>query len=197
MPGAGSPQANHEQPTSLPLSPASSATPGRKLLLDTSESCRREGPEKFPLHHLARPHPPDLNSLPPDPVHSPSTGPPHHSRDDTFSIAFLDSQNIHTTATMASMPAATIYPQSHVGFDSITSQIERKLLKRGFQFNVICVGPFLHFPSLSPPLLAPSLPSSAGLTCSRCRPDGSRQVDTDQHHLRLAPHRVQGPPQSR
>lgn len=41
---------------------------------------------------------------------------------------------------MAAMPAATIYPQSHVGFDSITSQIERKLLKRGFQFNVICVG---------------------------------------------------------
>ncbi|EJT71649.1 septin like spn2 [Gaeumannomyces tritici R3-111a-1] len=41
---------------------------------------------------------------------------------------------------MASMPAATIYPQSHVGFDSITSQIERKLLKRGFQFNIICVG---------------------------------------------------------
>ncbi|CAI0649183.1 unnamed protein product [Colletotrichum noveboracense] len=34
----------------------------------------------------------------------------------------------------------TIYPQSHVGFDSITSQIEKKLLKRGFQFNVICVG---------------------------------------------------------
>ncbi|KAK2071996.1 hypothetical protein P8C59_006377 [Phyllachora maydis] len=41
---------------------------------------------------------------------------------------------------MAAMPAATMYPQSHVGFDSITSQIERKLLKRGFQFNVICVG---------------------------------------------------------
>ncbi|KAL1840533.1 hypothetical protein VTJ49DRAFT_354 [Mycothermus thermophilus] len=41
---------------------------------------------------------------------------------------------------MASVPPATIYPQSHVGFDSITSQIERKLLKRGFQFNVICVG---------------------------------------------------------
>ncbi|KAL2160157.1 hypothetical protein VTH06DRAFT_1812 [Thermothelomyces fergusii] len=41
---------------------------------------------------------------------------------------------------MASVPPATIYPQSHVGFDSITSQIERKLLKRGFQFNIICVG---------------------------------------------------------
>lgn len=34
----------------------------------------------------------------------------------------------------------TVYPKSHVGFDSITSQIEKKLLKRGFQFNVICVG---------------------------------------------------------
>jgi septin 3/9/12 len=37
----------------------------------------------------------------------------------------------------------TVFPRSHVGFDSITSQIERKLLKRGFQFNVICVGKFL------------------------------------------------------
>lgn len=33
-------------------------------------------------------------------------------------------------------------PKSHVGFDSITTQIERKLLKRGFQFNVICVGKY-------------------------------------------------------
>ena len=38
------------------------------------------------------------------------------------------------------MAAPTVHPDSHVGFDSITSQIERKLLKRGFQFNVICVG---------------------------------------------------------
>jgi septin family protein len=29
---------------------------------------------------------------------------------------------------------------SYVGFDSITQQIEHKLLKRGFQFNVIVVG---------------------------------------------------------
>ncbi|KAG4303325.1 hypothetical protein PCK1_000289 [Pneumocystis canis] len=28
----------------------------------------------------------------------------------------------------------------YVGFDSITKQIERKLMKRGFQFNIICVG---------------------------------------------------------
>ncbi|POS84013.1 P-loop containing nucleoside triphosphate hydrolase [Erysiphe pulchra] len=39
-----------------------------------------------------------------------------------------------------STPQPSVYPRSHVGFDSITSQIERKLLKRGFQFNIICVG---------------------------------------------------------
>jgi len=33
-----------------------------------------------------------------------------------------------------------IRAESYVGFDSITSQIEHKLLKRGFQFNVIVVG---------------------------------------------------------
>ena len=38
------------------------------------------------------------------------------------------------------MATPTVYPNSHVGFDSITNQIEKKLLKRGFQFNVICVG---------------------------------------------------------
>lgn len=37
-----------------------------------------------------------------------------------------------------------VFPRSHVGFDSITQQIERKLLKRGFQFNVICVGMFWY-----------------------------------------------------
>jgi hypothetical protein len=41
---------------------------------------------------------------------------------------------------MASTMANAVFPRSHVGFDSITQQIERKLLKRGFQFNVICVG---------------------------------------------------------
>lgn len=42
------------------------------------------------------------------------------------------------SAAMASQQP--VFPKSHVGFDSITRQIERKLLKRGFQFNVICVG---------------------------------------------------------
>jgi septin 3/9/12 len=35
---------------------------------------------------------------------------------------------------------SSVYPESYVGFDSITKQIEKKLVKRGFQFNVICVG---------------------------------------------------------
>jgi septin 3/9/12 len=42
------------------------------------------------------------------------------------------------------MASNIIRPDSHVGFDSITSQIELKLLKRGFQFNVICVGTSRH-----------------------------------------------------
>jgi septin 3/9/12 len=43
-------------------------------------------------------------------------------------------------AAPSQQQASSIFPKSHVGFDSITQQIERKLLKRGFQFNVICVG---------------------------------------------------------
>jgi septin 3/9/12 len=43
-------------------------------------------------------------------------------------------------STMSAQPQNSVFPKSHVGFDSITSQIEKKLLKRGFQFNVICVG---------------------------------------------------------
>ncbi|KAG6994034.1 septinsspn2 [Physcia stellaris] len=43
-------------------------------------------------------------------------------------------------ANIMSSQSNPVMPKSHVGFDSITNQIERKLLKRGFQFNVICVG---------------------------------------------------------
>jgi len=41
---------------------------------------------------------------------------------------------------MATPTAEEIRASSYVGFDSITRQIERKLLKRGFQFNIIVVG---------------------------------------------------------
>lgn len=43
-------------------------------------------------------------------------------------------------SALASAQPQSVFPKSHVGFDSITTQIEKKLLKRGFQFNVICVG---------------------------------------------------------
>lgn len=41
---------------------------------------------------------------------------------------------------MAAAPAEEIRANSYVGFDTITQQIEHKLLKRGFQFNIIVVG---------------------------------------------------------
>ncbi|KAG6376325.1 cell division GTP binding protein [Boletus reticuloceps] len=41
---------------------------------------------------------------------------------------------------MAAVAVEEIRATSYVGFDSITQQIEHKLLKRGFQFNVIVVG---------------------------------------------------------
>lgn len=53
-----------------------------------------------------------------------------------------------TSAASAQQP--TVFPHSHVGFDSITSQIERKLLKRGFQFNVMCVGRCTPLPIPNP-----------------------------------------------
>jgi len=60
------------------------------------------------------------------------------------------------------MSQATVYPKSHVGFDSITQQIEKKLLKRGFQFNVICVGSSTHLASDST-LLTCDAPGQTGL----------------------------------
>ena len=47
------------------------------------------------------------------------------------------------STTMNSQAPNSVFPKSHVGFDSITNQIEKKLLKRGFQFNVICVGVYI------------------------------------------------------
>ena len=41
---------------------------------------------------------------------------------------------------MAAVDVQEVRASSYVGFDTITQQIEHKLLKRGFQFNVIVVG---------------------------------------------------------
>ena len=48
---------------------------------------------------------------------------------------------------MAAADVEEVRATGYVGFDTITQQIEHKLLKRGFQFNVIVVGTCL-FPSL-------------------------------------------------
>lgn len=48
---------------------------------------------------------------------------------------------------MSTTPTEEIRASSYVGFDSITAQIEHKLLKRGFQFNVIVVGTWSLNPS--------------------------------------------------
>jgi len=57
---------------------------------------------------------------------------------------------VHSLTLTTIMAAAVeeIRATSYVGFDSITQQIEHKLLKRGFQFNVIVVGTFfLNLPN--------------------------------------------------
>lgn len=43
---------------------------------------------------------------------------------------------------MAQAQSDEIRANSYVGFETITRQIEHKLLKRGFQFNVIVVGAY-------------------------------------------------------
>ncbi|KAI8884722.1 cell division/GTP binding protein [Backusella circina FSU 941] len=45
-----------------------------------------------------------------------------------------------TSPTVEQAPPAQTLLNSYVGFDTITQQIEKKLLKKGFQFNVMVVG---------------------------------------------------------
>ena len=55
-----------------------------------------------------------------------------------------------STAKMSQVQSDEIRANAYVGFETITRQIEHKLLKRGFQFNVIVVG--AYSPSVSPGL---------------------------------------------
>jgi len=145
VPEARTGSSQSQEASTVPLSPANSRPLGRKLLFGTPASCRRrEGAKKFVprsppttvprSHHLPSPS----RFVVASPAHR-SAQPSNKLHPSYFGIQQFPSHHL-STDTMASMPAATIHPQSHVGFDSITSQIERKLLKRGFQFNVICVG---------------------------------------------------------
>jgi hypothetical protein len=55
-------------------------------------------------------------------------------------FCFFALANLCSSSAMATADVQEIRATSYVGFDSITQQIEHKLLKRGFQFNVIVVG---------------------------------------------------------
>jgi hypothetical protein len=52
----------------------------------------------------------------------------------------LPAPRLFSPAMASALNQQSVYPKSYVGFDSITNQIEKKLVKRGFQFNIICVG---------------------------------------------------------
>lgn len=89
---------------------------------------------------------------------------------------------------MATQAAEEIRASSYVGFDSITRQIERKLLKRGFQFNAIVVGQ-----SFLPPMSHLRC-TGADTPLSRLnRPDWVGKVDPHQHHFRVAFDRLKRP----
>ena len=79
-------------------------------------------------------------------------------------------------ATAMSPQQGSVMPKSHVGFDSITNQIERKLLKRGFQFNVICVGKY-NIPN----------DSKTG-SDTRYRSDRLGEIDLNKHYIRITSH---------
>ena len=87
---------------------------------------------------------------------------------------------------MATAEVQEIRATSYVGFDSITQQIEHKLLKRGFQFNVIVVGasPIQYLPYFTWQF--------SDLNVSGSRSDRSGEVDTHQHHICITPHRFEG-----
>lgn len=78
---------------------------------------------------------------------------------------------------MASTDAEEIRATAYVGFDTITQQIEHKLLKRGFQFNVIVVGKLRQ--------MRLCLVGSLCLFLSFQRSNWSGKVDVDQHHFRI------------
>lgn len=83
------------------------------------------------------------------------------------------------TPNVLSSQSNPVMPKSHVGFDSITTQIERKLLKRGFQFNIICVGQCL----------------SCGLGWGdklnkTNRANWAGKIHSHQHHIRFSSHRL-------
>lgn len=87
---------------------------------------------------------------------------------------------------MAAVATQEIRADSYVGFETITRQIEHKLLKRGFQFNVIVVGTCRTTRCKATTVMPANAPPSL------YRADWSWKVDDDQHYLRVAPYGFEG-----
>ena len=154
-----------------PFSPVAT-TPGREIIVWHRAAAERNSPKIYTVQRLLRRN---ISRYLNRPHLQPLRGPISFSSlpEDIFSRLphekSLSASSHPQRETMATMPAATIYPQSHVGFDSITSQIERKLLKRGFQFNVICVGKLTSIRSFQA-----SVRCRPGQTTDTCCPQQAR-----------------------
>lgn len=91
---------------------------------------------------------------------------------------------------MATAEVQEIRATSYVGFDSITQQIEHKLLKRGFQFNVIVVGASILISQTCWNLLKQNIFYFNGVLVIRS--DRFGKVDPHQHYICFTPHRLEG-----
>ncbi|ORY20211.1 septin ring protein [Naematelia encephala] len=87
------------------------------------------------------------------------------------------------SAVASAMPE-DITASSYVGFDSITQQIEHKLLKRGFQFNVMVVGQTgLGKSTLVNTLFASHLIDSKGRTEVDIAPRATTEIHNQAHTI--------------
>lgn len=89
--------------------------------------------------------------------------------------------------------------EGYVGFDTITQQIEKKLLKRGFHFNVMVVGeqlllPIYLFERTSHPPASPAYATPPPCVSPRLRSIWAWKVDSSEYHICLASDWKQGSP---